>query len=148
MKIKVKEKQFNSKMIYHKNDDYYTIKIMNENSTMGYLTFKIKREGYNNSIWLNKIETYKKFAHQGVGTALIQLLEYFAYKNNLQYIEGKFYPDNEYAKPFYEKYSYKIEKEYYETFVSKWLDFDKIKKEIEPNLIKNTKKLQQEIIEK
>ncbi len=148
MKIKVNDKQFNSKMIYHKNDDYYVIKILNKNGTMGYLTFKIKHESYANIIWLNKIETYKKFAHQGVGTALIQLLEYFAYKNNINYIEGKFYPDNEYAKPFYEKYGYKIEKEYYETFVSKRLEFDKIKKEIEPNLIKDITKVNQQTIEK
>ena len=136
MKIKVNNREFDGKITYNAEDRYYTIEVGQGKQVMGYVTFKTKRETRGNTIWINKIETYEQFAHRGVGTAVIQLLEYFAYKNNISYMEGKFYPDNEYAKPFYEKLGYTIEKEYYETFVYKLLDFKEIKTQIAPNITK------------
>ena len=64
------------------------------------------------------------------------MLEYFALQNRAQVVEGKFYPENEFAKPFYNKYGYSIDKEDYETYIYKTLDYKRIKENIEPNITK------------
>lgn len=73
---------------------------------MGFLNFNIKDD---NRIWLWKIETKQEFQHQGIGQALLDTMEYFAATHSsAKTVEGKYYPLNEYAKPFYEKNNYKI----------------------------------------
>lgn len=134
MKIKVNNNEFDSKILYNGDDDIYRIEVLDGSDVMGYATFKLKRQRYFDSVWLYKIETNKEYAHKGVGSAVINLLEYFAYQNRAHTVEGKFFPENEYAKPFYDKFGYSIEKEGYETYIYKTLDFKTIKQTIEPNI--------------
>lgn len=136
MKVKVFNKEFEAKILYNQEQNSYRIEILDNSNIMGYATFKLKRNKYQDSIWLYKIETYPKYAHTGVGTATINLLEYFALQNRVQVVEGKFYPENEFAKPFYNKYGYSIDREDYETYIYKTLDYKRIKENIEPNITK------------
>lgn len=135
MKVKVYNREFEAKILYNEYDNTYLIKILDGSNVMGYASFKVKRRQYQDSIWLYKIETNPNYAHMGVGTATICLLEYFALNKRVQVIEGKYFPKNEFAKPFYEKYGYSIEKDGYETFIFKYLDYKKIKENIEPKII-------------
>lgn len=114
-------------------DDYKITAFSSEGESMGAVYFCLEDKG--RRIWLRKIETYKNYQNQGVGKALIDVLEYFALKRNVCYIEGKFYPENEYAKPFYLKNGYKIYKEDYETFVGKYLDKEEILGELKNKIL-------------
>lgn len=127
----IRRDNFNLKVFYCVNDDYYEIKAYNGiNQEVARLTFKAsKKDRY---IWLYKISTDEKYQHKGYGTALIYALEYVAKKLRFDQIEGKFYPENEFAKPFYDKHDYAIYKDGYETFITKSLDYEEIKQQIEP----------------
>ena len=144
MKVKVGKKEFDSKILFNTEENSYRIEILDNSNVMGYATFRIKRNRYQDSIWLYKIETYPKYAHTGVGTATINLLEYFALQNKAQVVEGKFYPENEFAKPFYNKFGYSIDREDYETYIYKALDYKKIKENIEPNITKYEEQLDEQ----
>ena len=122
------------------NNGFYDIRCYDESENeMGFVTFKLnKNEG---KIWLYKIETHDDFLHRGVATALINTMEYVAMKNSINCIEGKYYPENDFAKPFYEKYGYYLPNQtkswdnYDDTWtMSKYLDFKKIRENIEPNI--------------
>ena len=136
MEYKVnKDKQINLKFLYNSQDNYYKILALNnENQEMGYLTFKIKT-GFSRKIWLNKIETKPEFQNQKVGTALIGCMEYFASQCNIDFIEGKFYPTNDYAKPFYIKRGYEIYKDEYEWYVDKTLNLQKVREELKDKIV-------------
>ena len=56
-------------------------------------------------------------------------MEYTTLDTRKTSIDGKFYPDNEFAKPFYEHRGFDITKDGYETYVGKYLN-DKQKKRI------------------
>ena len=118
MKVKVCNKEFEAKILYNQEQNSYRIEILDNSNIMGYATFKLKRNKYQDSIWLYKIETYPKYAHTGVGTATINLLEYFALQNRAQVV------------------GYSIDKEDYETYIYKTLDYKRIKENIEPNITK------------
>ena len=126
-----------------KEKDFYEMKCFsNENIEMGFITFKI----YKNVLWIFKLATHQAFAHQGVGSALIDITEYFAITKNANRIEGKFVPDNEFARPFYEKNGY-----YVPNKTKSWDDYDenwilykdlnakKINAKISPNIKINQK---------
>ena len=130
MEIKNKNKTFDVKIKNFVNDNYYAIEVVLNKKVAGTATFK--KNG--NKIWLYKIKTNEEFQHQGIGGAVIDTLELFAMKNNCHYIEGKFFPENEHAKQFYENRGYDIYKDNYETYIYKMLDFEKIKQEIEPSI--------------
>ena len=120
-------------------DGFYDIRCYdNSEKEMGLITFKFLPK----KVWLYKVETHPEFAHQGVATALIQTMEYVCMKNNVNYMEAKYYPENEFAKPFYEKHKYNLPNQnvngwdgYDETWTMfKYLDFDFIKEKIAPNI--------------
>ena len=118
---------------------YYTITCLGDKGEdMGYATCVRKSD----SFWLNKIETYEGFGHQGVGSAVIDIVEYLAMQNRRKTVDGKFYPfNNSYAKPFYLSHGYVIPNQkggwddYDETWhMYKNIDFKKIKKDVESNI--------------
>lgn len=109
------------------NNEYEARAISDNGDIMGTLHFSVKRK--DRSIWLRKISTAPEYQNQGVGQALLDTLEYFTILNRLCHIEGKFFPDNEFAKPFYLKNNYDIYKEDYETFVGKYISHDSIAEE-------------------
>lgn len=131
MQIKVNDKEFNIDVEYSEKDKFFLLKAKNSNFQMGHVSFQLKKD---KTIWIYKIVTNKMFYHQGVATALIYAMEYFAYNFNVKTIEGKFYPTNEFAKPFYEKLGYEIYKEDYDTCLYKDLDYNFIVNNIKPNI--------------
>ena len=86
--------------------------------TIGSLVYKFK----SGMAWLYKIEVEKKYQSDGFGHLLMSLFEEDCAKNRIKTIEGKFYPDNSHAKPFYLKRGYEIVKEYYDTYIFKTLN--------------------------
>lgn len=106
-------KEFDIKVAYYSSNDYYKIEVIENGVQKGYLTFSIKR----GQAWIYKIATKPEFSRQGVGKALIDTFEFILSGKRISSVEGKFYPDNEYAKPFYEKNGYQIYKDDYETYV-------------------------------
>ena len=139
MKIKIQSKksllekeEIEVKIFYDELDKYYTI---NAYSLRGDIACSatIKPRVSPRQMWLNKIETKQGHQHKGYANAVINVIEYLTYNLRYNWIEGKYYPENEYAKPFYDKHGYTIYKDDYETYVTKTLDYDEIK-EIEQNI--------------
>jgi len=145
-KINGEEKKFN--LLVKNRDAFFEIKCLsNDNKEMGFVTFEI----FNDYVWIYKIETKKAFQHQGVASAVIDVMEYFAMMNYKNRIEAKFYPSNQYARAFYEKHDYfvpnktKTWEDYDETWrMHKDLDFQKIKSQVAPNLIFSDEKQTEE----
>lgn len=89
---------------------------------MGFVNFNFGT--HERTTWIWKIETQEQFQHQGVATALLSFFEHQAHSKRFFKIEGKYYPTNEFAKPFYKKMGYTIEKDGYEQYVDKYLSQD------------------------
>jgi len=88
-----------------KNKNFFEIKCLSQNDEeMGFITFEIHK----NFVWIYKIETNENFYHQGVASAILDVAEYIAVEHNAHTMQGKFVPDNEYARPFYEKNGYTV----------------------------------------
>lgn len=117
-------KTINLKLENVNDNSYMLLALSNTDEIMGSAYFSVNYK--ERKVWLKKIETDEKYQNQGVGKALIDVLEFFTINQNMRYIEGKFYPDNEYAKPFYLKNGYEIYKEDYETFVGKFLNAEEV----------------------
>ena len=141
--------EFNLKVFYYTKDKYYEIKAYNcLKQEVARITFIAKKQY--RYIWLNKISTDEKYQHKGYGTALIYAFEYVAKVLKFDQIEGNFYPENDYAKPFYDKHEYVIYKDGYQTLIMKSLDYEEIKQKIEPyisgfEIIETTTDLEKEI---
>ncbi len=108
---------------YNEETKYNDIKLIDSNNkeTIGYVNFKFNYSPIR-SAWLNKIEVTPKYQSMGFGKVLLKLFERYCMESRIFYIEGKFFPENDHAKPFYLKNGYKIEKEYYETLITKTLN--------------------------
>lgn len=124
----------------NKQEDFYNVVCVLSNEEAGFINFEIK----DNKTWIYKIETKENHYHKGVGTALLNAMEYISMLNNTKRVEGKYYPDNKYTKPFYEKYGYFIPNQtkswddYDETWtLYKDLDFNKIKEYAENKIKEN-----------
>ena len=119
---------------YDNEDSFYKATAMSmQNEEMGYITYKFIPE--ERLAWLCKIETYENFQHRGVATALLAFFEQEALTKRYRNVEGKYYPSNKFAKPFYEKMGYAIEREGYGQFVGKYLSQERdIRFEITQNL--------------
>ena len=102
-------------------DEYYKIEAFANDCAVACMTFKLKR----GTCYLNRIEILDpKYSHIGLGTQILKFMEQISYKANCCSVEGKFYPFGElgkHAKDFYLKNGYEIYKEYYETYISKYL---------------------------
>jgi len=122
-----KEYLFDMKMVYHSSEDYYTISCFDENGVhTSETSFAISKANRNPSIWIYKIATYKDYQHLGLGKIMLDTVEMFAMQRRINIIEGKFYPDNEYAEPFYIKNGYSIDRDYNTSEIYKYLDFNKV----------------------
>lgn len=121
------ENIFNMKMVYHEKEDYYTISCFDKNGVhASEASFMISKANRSQSIWIYKIATFDKFQHKGLGKVMLDTIEMFAKDRKINVIEGKFYPDNEYAEPFYIKNGYSIERDYSTSEIYKYLDFNKV----------------------
>ena len=119
MKILAKGKKYNVIIKYRSYMDFYEVEIAHENrERMGKINFKIK----DRETWIYSIYTEEKYQHMGIGKALLEICEYLSSLKRVKLIEGKFFPTNEYARPLYEKNGYSINKESYETFITKHIN--------------------------
>ena len=139
-KVKLTNQEESLKVLDIKKDkDFYFVCCVENNKKIGFISFQIK----DGKTWIYKIETSKNFLHQGIGTALLFAMEYISMLNNVKVVEAKYYPENEFAKPFYEKYGYHIPNQAkdWENYDESWtmfklLKFDQIKQEAKTKLTK------------
>ena len=131
---KQNNKPINIQLVNTDNLNEYRISALADNGEeMGFATFLIKKS--ERKVWLRKIATNPEYQNLGVAKAILDVLEYFTVQHRLCVIEGKFYPDNEFAKPFYQKNNYDIYKEDYDTFVSKYIGHDSISDETRARIV-------------
>jgi len=120
-------------VVIKKDNKFYSVKIVNdENKIMGELSFLIN----NCSAFLYTISTKQEFQHMGVGQALLDVFEYISAKQRCFHIEGQYFPQNIFAKPFYLKNNYYIDQECNASYIYKFLDADLTLARIEPNIIR------------
>lgn len=135
-----KNRLFNAKVNRFENNIFQAY-IENKNGElMGEITFKI----YGNKTWIFSISTEKIFQRSGVGKALISICEFISAKKRVQKIEGKFCPQNDAARPFYEKNGYQIMNDSYNSYIYKVLDIDKIVQSFDKSIFNNAKELMSE----
>ena len=112
--------------------DWYAINCIDDNDeVMGSIYFDVRND--KRKTWLRKIETDEKYAHKGIGAALLQVMEIISVKNRVTVIEGKYEPDNSYAEILYEKQGYHVPNksrswdDYDDTYtLTKILDMDEV----------------------
>lgn len=142
MKIKCKDRTFNIVENFDEAENFYSYKIFNNSEEMGFINFKDTKIYGKRCFWLYKIEVNEKYQNQGVGQALLYAMEYTAFLKRVPKIMGKFYPTNQYAKPFYIKNEYFIYSED-NWELEKVLDFEKVKIQSE-NYFINEQKAQED----
>ena len=143
-KYKIKRNKMDCTLQYNEEYKFYTLKALDGNKEMAVATFLIYNDYSKRKIWLQNIETHEEYAHKGIASALLGIIEYFALTHKIIEIVGKYYPKNEYAKTFYEKNGYSITNENYQCYISKQLEFNKIKKN-KDKFIKNVENADEDI---
>ena len=121
--MKIEHKKYGTIEVCENNldEDYKRISLVVESNKdeIGYVSFKIK-VNCEKTAWLQKIAVHEKYQSQKFGDMLIKLFEDYAVKHHCNIVEGKFYPTNQHARPFYIKHGYQILKEDYETYIYKY----------------------------
>ena len=137
--MELKTKTNNIKIeIYEEFDVYYIVGYdCKTQEKVGFVNFKLK----NGNCWLYNIQVEENFQGLGYGKALGIYFEKFCSDRRINFIEGKYYPTNENAKFFYKNRNYKIEKEDYEWFVSKFIDKEKLEEDYK-NIIVESKEIE------
>ena len=120
MQIKIKNSLYRLKRESF-SDSQVVYTIYDKNNKAGSVFYTINQNSSENYIWLANISVESKYQSKGVGQFLFDLLYNDAVLKRVNYIEGKYFPTNEIAKPFYDKNGCVIEKEGYETFVTKYI---------------------------
>ena len=103
----------------------------------GEITFKI----YADRTWIYNIHTEEKFQHIGVGQTLLDICEYISAKKRVYIIEGKYFPRNDYAQPFYKKNGYSIDKDDYDLQIYKRLNIEKVFERLKNRIFQSAKEL-------
>lgn len=101
------------------NDGSIIIDAICNQQTIGYVSYIIRKK----QAWLYKIEVSSKFRKNGIGSALIKIMEDDCACHHVWSIEGKYYPENatnEEVSSFYQKHGFSIYKDDYETLVGKF----------------------------
>ena len=105
------------------NIRFFRIIATDGQTEVGHLNFKTNENGH---VWIYHIETNQFFQHKGVAQAMLDVFEVFCVKEeNSHHVEGRYFPENEFAKPFYEKNDFDIFEDCYDYFILK--NFDKTK---------------------
>jgi len=110
--LDIKECDENSFIFYAKD--------IETNKRLGFVSFRIDDKNRNH-VWMQKIEVYKKYQGKGIGQALLTAFEYNCVKNNVDTVEGKYYPTNQAAVNMYKKNRYEISQETYGKEIFKYL---------------------------
>ncbi|MBQ7884973.1 MAG: GNAT family N-acetyltransferase [Clostridia bacterium] len=133
-KSMLEQEEFEVKIIYDQAENYYTINAYNTHGEV--VSFATLKPNYSpRQMWLYKISTLENYQHKGYATAVLKVMEYLSIQLRFNCIEGKYFPENEHAKTFYDKHGYTVYKDGYESYVTKVLDYEEIKQNIEPNIL-------------
>ena len=123
-----------------KDSRNYNIDCVNSaNERLGSISFCINED----KTWIYKIKINEEYLHQGVGTALLSIMEYISMLKRVTIVEAKYFPENKFARPFYEKNGYFVPNKtkdwacYDDTWTMyKLLDYSKVRDKIEKNILK------------
>lgn len=121
-----------------KDQKCYIIQCLTENDIeMGCVSFRF----FDDILWIYKLETNPKFYRQGVASAVMDIVELMAIKRGINKIEGRFFPSNDAARPFYEKNGYSVpnKTKSWDDYDPHWvihktLDAKAIKEKVAPNI--------------
>ena len=138
MQIVEKETVYDLKFKYYKSDNYFEIKCYKDKKKLGYLTFKVTGK-HSNEIFVYQIKATSTL-NKGVGSSLIDALEYFAYINDIESFNAKYYPTTDNVKDFYAHRGYEIYKDGYDSYIYKNYRKSKIKKDVLPKIINVSQK--------
>ena len=126
MKLKHKQQIINVQI---KNDGNFYEMIATDDKTgekIGFVNFSIKHQMYGRQAWLQKIYVEDKIQNNGYGKTLLYAFEKFCIDNRAEYIEGKYYPENDTAVHFYKHNNYVVEVDGYDQLITKSLDKQKV----------------------
>lgn len=87
---------------------------------IGYLTFKMQKNS-KAYLWSIKV-TDEDYLQSGVGSIMLQCFEAYCKSKRVDYIEGRYYPDDKgakYARKFYINHDYSIARDDYEQYIFK-----------------------------
>lgn len=127
MEINIKNKKYHLKKESFERQVSYTLYDKKGQTTFekaGSVLYYIEFDDYSSYLWLTSINVEEKYQSMGLGQFLFDLLYNDAILKRASYIEGKYFPTNDKAKPFYDKNGCEIYKAGYETFVFKSIPYD------------------------
>ena len=85
---------------------YFSVNAVDrDNHQMGLISFNIENKEY---VFFGVLLVFKEFARQGVGSKLVEFMEYVAQQGNVSTIRGDYDPEDDRAEKFYNKNGYKI----------------------------------------
>lgn len=106
----LKKETFDSRVVYNLYSQ--------DGRGVGFVYYRINKES-DNSIFLINIDIATYCQSRGLGQFLFDLLYNDAILEKVYFIEGKYAPTNNYARPFYIKNGCEIYKDCYESYVRK-----------------------------
>lgn len=114
------ENKNNISVNYTLEDDLYTIQLVDNiaQAEIGFANFKFTK---NRGVWLYNIKINEGYQSNGYGKKLLKLFEDFCVAQRRFFVEGKYYPTNDHAKPFYLKNGYSIDIDGNDQFIFKYL---------------------------
>ena len=90
---------------------YLTIAYDLGKNELGFAEFNKRTD---DELWLYQIKTYPENRNLGIGSALLEFVEFWAAKFDCNHVAAKYGPTSDYVKEFYYKNNYEfIEREYY-----------------------------------
>lgn len=125
--------------IYDRGNDYYSLRIPTEKENIfaGHLNFALSKTHNQNSIYIYDLKVADEYSSMGNGKALLQAMEYIAYKHYIDIVEGKFYPHDthltkEQTIDFYKDCGYTVDETNHEIY--KYLKLSEIASTIAQNV--------------
>lgn len=127
MVLKIKNSEIiNVKVSYIRKYRCIELIALNDNNKeIGLLRFRLNKDDRKIAC-LNHISVKEEYQHMGVASALIKLFEKISVMLGVGFIKGKYYPKNNYAKPFYTSNGYRIVYDEYDKLIFKALERDNV----------------------
>ena len=87
----------------------YVISLSQNEQMASKICFGIENENDKNRVWLYRISTDDNYKKNGLGTKLIQTMEYIALQNNITHIDGYYYPEDDVVASMFYGYKFNFE---------------------------------------